>query len=464
MVHVHFVGIGGTGLSAIARVLLESGYSVSGSDRQYTPLAKAVEAAGARFYLGHQPEHVNGADIVVRSSAVPDENIEVRTALSKGIPVYKRAGFLGQLIGDKKGIAVAGTHGKTTTTAMIAWILSELGQDPSFIVGGSISGLETNARSGSGPAFVIEADEYDHMFLGLRPYIAVITNIEHDHPDCYPSARDYQEAFLDFVDRLVSEGILLACGDRPDTREVLALAKKNGNRTLTYGIENPENNYQAKNLKANPHTGGFDFQIWIGSSVAEPVSLQVPGRHNVENASAALAVAEQLGLSMQKAAKALASFRGTDRRFEIMGEINGITVVSDYAHHPTEILATLSGARSRYPESRLWAVWQPHTYSRTKLLFDAFTKSFGQANEVLVTEVYPAREPVNGEFSARQIVGAMDHPHAMFMPEISAAVEYLSTHLVDGDVLIVLSAGDADQICHQVLESLVSGGLGGNDG
>lgn len=454
MEHVHLIGMGGTGLSAIAKVLLESGYRVSGSDRQYSPLAQSVEAAGAQFYLGHRSENIAGADIVVRSSAVPDDNIEVQAAISQGIAVLKRAAFLGRLLAGKEGIAVAGTHGKTTTTAMIAWMLTELGLDPTFIVGGTITGLETNARAGKGQYFVIEADEYDRMFLGLNPKIAVVTNVEHDHPDCYPTPEDFYSAFRDFVARLVPCGSLLACGDHADTAQVLSVAKQNQNPTFTYGIRNPQNQYLAEDIRSDPEQGGYHFTLNRGGEKTINLTLQVPGLHNVQNAVAALAASDLLGLPQAESARALESFRGTGRRFEMVGEAQGVTVISDYAHHPTEIQATLSAARSRYPAREIWAVWQPHTYSRTKLMMKSFADSFQDAHHLLVTEVYPSREPIDPDFSSKQIVDAIHDPRASYVSSLGEAVDYLSAHLKSGDVLIVMSAGDADQVCTQVLTKL----------
>jgi UDP-N-acetylmuramate--alanine ligase len=454
MKHVHFIGIGGTGLSAIARVLLESGYSVSGSDCEYSPLAESVEAAGAKIFVGHKPSNLNEAEIVVRSSAIPDDNVEVQAALANGIPVLKRAEFLGQIMEGQHVIAVAGTHGKTSTTAMIAWMLTELGQTPSFIVGSVINGLNVNARAGDGTAFVVEADEYDRMFLGLRPNTAVVTNVEHDHPDCFPTEEDFRAAFRDFVGRVETGGLLLACGDDPGALDLQSAAESANVRWLTYGIYNSQNNYQARKLEMNPRRGGFSFDVIRDGSKMSQCSLQVPGSHNVWNAMAALAAADQMGLSINQAAQALESFQGTGRRFEIMGEAKNVTVISDYAHHPTEIRATLSAARSRYPGREIWAAWQPHTYTRTNLLLSEFASSFKDAHHVLVTEVYYAREPRDPYFSSEQVVKAMDHPDPNFVPDLPGAVELLLNHLKPMDVLLVLSAGDAHQICEKVLTRL----------
>jgi UDP-N-acetylmuramate--alanine ligase len=454
MKHVHLIGIGGSGLSAIARVLLESGYTVSGSDRQSSPLAEGLEVAGARFYLGHQPENVSGADLVVRSSAVRDDNVEVQAALSKGIPVLKRAEFLGQILADRKVVAVAGTHGKTSTTAMIAWMLTKMGHHPGFIVGSVVTDFGVNAHAGVGSIFVIEADEYDRMFLGLRPQIAVVTNVEHDHPDCYPSPEDFSAAFQDFVERVEPGGLLLACGDDPGALDLVSRTKSRNVRLLTYGIYNSQNIYQAHNLEIDSSHGGYQFDILLDKERLCQIVLKVPGVHNVQNALAALAVADQMGLPVMEAAKALSSFQGTARRFEIVGEAQGVIVVSDYAHHPTEIRATLAAARTRYPEREIWAVWQPHTYTRTHLLFDEFATSFENADHILVTEIYYAREPHDPYFSSKEVVRAMEYADSRFVPDLTDVVQFLLDHLHSGAVLLVLSAGDADQICGQVLTGL----------
>ncbi len=463
---VHFIGIGGTGLSAIARVLLESGYQVSGSDRTLSPLAKSLEEAGVRIAIGHRPENIAGAQLIVRSSAIPDDNVEVQAARKLGIPVLKRNEFLTSLMDDHFGIAVAGTHGKTTTTAMIAWLLVSLDQDPTYITGGILNNLNTNAHAGHGAAFVIEADEYDFMFLGIKPKLSVVTNIEHDHPDCYPTPEDYFKAFDEFALQAGSDGTLLVCANDGGAARLGEISRARGQKVLSYAVRYANNGsssqplaYSAEALSPNL-AGGMSFEAVCSLSGSQfdlptPVSLRLPGRHNVQNALAALAVVHQMGLPVDQASQALADFRGTGRRFEVRGEVNGITVIDDYAHHPTEIRATLSAARMRYPRSRLWVVWQPHTYSRTRLLLHDFVAAFEQADHVLLTEIYAAREqpPADG-FSSQQIITSMTYPHAICIPDFSEAARFLLDRLVPGDVLLVLSAGDADQISSLVVAQL----------
>jgi len=461
MTHVHFIGIGGSGLSAIARLLLESGYTVSGSDRSLTPFADDVRKAGATVYVGHHPRNIEGADWVVRSAAITEDNSEVQAAKRMNIPVYKRADFLGELMSDKTGIAIAGTHGKTTTTAMTSWVLSELGRDPSFIVGGVVNNLGVNARAGKGNAFVIEADEYDNMFLGLKPQIEVVTSLEHDHPDFFPTFENMMDSFKKFVDLLPTDGTLIACVEEAGAMELVPHARKAGKNVVGYGIQtettiNSPLWVMAREVKPNQR-GGFNFVA--SSNLASTgldsveVSLQVPGKHNVRNALAVLAVVDVLGLSREKAAKALAEFNGTGRRFQLRGEVNGINIFDDYAHHPTEIMATLAGARARYPERRIWAVWQPHTYSRTKTLFLEFARAFKDADEVIVTEVYAAREPKE-DFTSAEIVSTMPHLSARYIETLPEVTLYLLKHLKPGDVVLVLSAGDADQVSTDVIKGL----------
>ncbi|NJD59174.1 MAG: UDP-N-acetylmuramate--L-alanine ligase [Anaerolineales bacterium] len=463
---VHFIGIGGTGLSAIARVLLESGYLVTGSDRAMSPMAKSLQADGVRIEIGHRAENLTGAQIVVRSSAVPDDNVEVIEAQKLGIPVVKRSEFLSGLMEGRFGIAVAGTHGKTTTTAMIAWMLTYLGQDPTFIVGGILTNTGTNAHAGKGQVFVIEADEYDHMFLGLRPKLAVITNIEHDHPDCYPTEADFFTAFDQFAGQIGHDGTLLVCMNDRGASRLGELARQRGQRVFSYRMRDTKNgevNHPADYIAQSPvlnQMGGMSFTVMCTLDnqpfeMAQPVNLRLPGKHNVQNALAALAIAHQLQLPLDNASKALSEFKGTSRRFDVRGNIGGIVIIDDYAHHPTEIRATIAAARVRYPHKKMWVVWQPHTYSRTRLLFNDFVNAFEQADHVIVTDIYAAREkqPEDG-FSSRQVVAAMTYPDARHISGFLPASEYLVNHLEAGDILLVLSAGDADQISVKVQELL----------
>ncbi len=461
MTHVHFIGIGGSGLSAIARLLKESGYEVTGSDKSLSSFAMDLQSEGISIFIGHHPRNIKGADWIVRSSAITDENPEVVAAKQAGVPVYKRSDFLGQLMAEKNGIAVAGTHGKTTTTAMIAWMLYATQRDPSFIVGGTLNNMKVNAHAGKGNAFVIEADEYDRMFLGLKPQIEVITNLEHDHPDIYPTFEEMYAAFQSFVDLLPADGTLIVCAEDDGAATLLTHARRKNLSVVSYSKQgemtiNSPQWMQARTMKPNDR-GGYDFTAMtnLGASFSKTirVSLQVPGEHNVLNALAALSVAAVMGLPLQEAGDALSEFTGTGRRFDVRGEKNGVLVVDDYAHHPTEIRATLSAAKARYPGRRIWAVWQPHTYSRTQTLFLEFSRAFKDADEVLVTEVYASREPKQ-EFSSAEVVSAMPHASARYTGSLENTTAHLLKNVHSGDVVIVLSAGDADQVSANVLKNL----------
>ncbi len=463
MTHAHFVGIGGSGLSAIARLLNELGYQVSGSDQILSPLAAALKKDNIQVTIGHFKENVIGADFVVRSSAVQDDNPEVVAAHASGIPVYKRADFLGQLMAPpaKNGIAIAGTHGKTTTTAMIAWTLDQLGANPSFIIGGISKNFGVNARAGKGKEFVIEADEYDRMFLGLKPRYEVVTNIEHDHPDIYPTPSDFFAAFKDFSNLIPENGGLIFCAEDPGANKLSVEAARMGKRVIGYRIAEKNQTYPgetllAKNLIPN-QTGGFSFEVEVQMvdfpNTAADVQLILPGLHNVRNSLATLGITCLLGYPLESAALALSKFKGTGRRFEIKGEVDNIVVIDDYAHHPTEIRATIEAARVKFPSRRLWVVWQPHTYSRVQTLYQEFTTAFDGADQVIVSEIYAAREPYQN-FSAIQVVSKLKHPSARFIPTVEKISEYLISNLKSGDVLVVMSAGDADQISRNILKSL----------
>lgn len=449
---VHFVGIGGAGLSAIARVLMEQGARVSGSDLAISPVAEALARDGVRVFAGHQAENVNGAELVVVSSAVPASNVEVLASRAAGIPVLSRPEFLSQMMNGYLGVAVAGTHGKTTTTAMIASMLLEAGRDPTFIVGGVIVNLETNARAGEGPLFVIEADEYDRTFLSLTPRVAVITNVEHDHPDCYPTFADFRAAFEEFAALAPQDGLLAACWDDPAARELGERRRDTGAAVAFFGLERGAQ-WRAEKVRPNG-SGGVDFLAMRDGGGLGWVRLRLPGDHNASNAMAALAVADFLDVPLQAAKGALAEFRGVGRRFEIKGEAAGVTVVDDYAHHPTEIRATLRAARQRFPHQALWAVWQPHTYSRTHTLLEEFAQSFGVADHVIVLPIYAARETDTLGVSSADVVAAMRHPDVRCASSLDEALVWLGTEVQLGDVVLTLGAGDGDRVGEWLLEAL----------
>ncbi len=463
---LHLVGIGGAGLSAIAGYLLERGFTVSGSDQRPNDATDELAARGAPIFRGHRAEHVTGAgldlpaaDLVLISSAVTEVNPEVLAAQAANIPVVKRADLLGPLMAGQHGIGVAGTHGKTTTTSMIATILLRAGMDPSFIVGGRLDlgpaegALRSTAvasRAGLGP-FVIEADEYDGMFLGLNLEVAVVTNVEWDHVDCYPTPGDFAATFRKFVGQLPADGLLVVCADDAGA---LALrdAVRPGVQVRTYGITEPAD-WTARALQPNA-AGGLDAEVWFEGQQVAALSLPVPGRHNVRNALAALAVAHWHHIKEGWAAAMLRDFKGAGRRFELVGEAGGVKVIDDYAHHPTEVAATLSAARMRYGTRRIWAVFQPHTYSRTQALLSAFVNSFEDADVALFLDIYAAREKIDLGTHSRQLVAAVDHPNALYIGDIEAAADYLLAHVEPDDVVITMSAGDGNRVGTLLLAGL----------
>ena len=450
--HIHLIGIGGAGLSAIARVLLQQGAQVSGSDLLLSPVAQALARDGARVLVGHQAENVAGADLVVVSSAVVASNVEVLAARAAGIPVLKRPELLGRMMDGSIGVAVAGTHGKTTTTAMIASILLEAGCDPTFIVGGVLANLGTNARAGKGPHFVVEADEYDRTFLSLRPTVAVVTNVEHDHPDCYPTFTDFRAAFVEFAALVPREGLLVVCWDDPVARELGQRRQAEGGAVAYFGL-GEGGAWRAEDIRPN-FAGGVDFLATHEGQLLGLVRLRVPGAHNASNAMAALVVANFVGVPFAVARNALTEFRGVGRRFEIKGEAGGVTVVDDYAHHPTEIRATLQAARVRFPGRSLWAVWQPHTYSRTRVLLSDFAQAFEAADRVIVLPIYAARETDSLGISSTDVVTAMRHPDVRCAGSLDEAVVWLGTEVQPGDVVLTLGAGDGYRVGEWLLEVL----------
>ncbi|MFQ5434229.1 MAG: UDP-N-acetylmuramate--L-alanine ligase [Anaerolineae bacterium] len=454
--HLHLVGIGGAGMSAIARVLLGRGFVVSGSDRQANEYTAVLQQAGATVYQGHQAGQIAGADVVVISSAVPPDNPEVMAAQAQGIPVLKRADLLGHLMGNSIGIgigiAIAGTHGKTTTTGMVAQILLHAGLGPTVILGGTLPTLGTNGRAGQGDYFVVEADEYDYMFLGLRPEVIVLTNLEHDHPDIFVTAADYEDAFCRFVRLLPENGRLIACIDDPGVTKLLAGLDLPNVEITSYGLAESAQ-FSALDLRPN-HLGGSDFLVKYESEILGLARLRLPGRHNVSNALAAIIVALDAGVDFGDIREALAGFGGVGRRFQLVGKLGDVTVIDDYAHHPTEIRATLAAARQRYPGRRLWAVWQPHTFSRTKLYLQGFAASFGDADKVVALDIYRSRETETLGMDTAVVLNAMNHPDAIYIPGRREAADYILERIRPGDVVLTLGAGDGDAVGRWVLEGL----------
>ncbi len=438
-------------MSAIAVVLAELGFQVSGSDRQESAALDRLRGLGVAVYVGHAAENVRGADVVVMSSAIPPDNPEIAAARAAGLPVLNRAEFIGEILANRYTVAVAGTHGKTTTTAMLAFILTEAGRLPGFIIGGVSQNLGTNARAGHGAEFVIEADEYGRMFWGLAPRLAILTNIEMDHPDYFGSVEELTAAFRGFLERVQPGGCVVASGEDWRVRTVISEITAPV-RVETFGLSEGLD-WQARDLKANER-GGYHFSVWHEDTLYGEFDLQVPGPHNVLNALAAIAASHHVGVSQDALRDALLRFVGTSRRFEVKGEAAGVTVVDDYAHHPTEVRATLTAARVRFPRRRLWAVFQPHTYSRFKALLHSFADSFESADRVIVTDIFAARECDTLGVHATDLVRLMNDPKVEYAGSLEAAARLLMSELHAGDVVITLGAGDGYRIGEEVLAQL----------
>ena len=438
---IHFVGAGGVGMSGLAEILLLSTpLEISGCDRERGENTDRLAALGAKIVSGHDPGHLADVDLVVISSAVDDGNPEVAAARERGIPVIRRAQMLGQVMRLKQGIAVAGTHGKTTTTSLTGMVLTEAGFDPTIVVGGRVRILGTNARLGRGDFLVAEADEYDRSFLELTPDVAVITNVEADHLDCYADFSEIVDAFVQFANGVPFYGAVIACLDDPGVGAVLPRVEK---RVVTYG-ESPQAHLRARDIRLE--ASGTSFQVFDSEhGPLGEVRLPLPGRHNVANALAAIAVGRELLIPFETIARALAAFTGVVRRFEKKGERGGVLFVDDYAHHPTEIAATLAAARQVYPERRLVALFQPHLYSRTRDFATEFGRSLLGADVAIVTDVYPSREkPLPGVTGQLVVRAAREagHRNLMYVAEKKRVVERLERTLRPGDLFLTMGAGD----------------------
>jgi UDP-N-acetylmuramate--alanine ligase len=453
---VHFVGIGGIGMSGIAEVLLNIGYKISGSDLKTSSITQRLAAAGAEIYEGHRPENVQGAAVVVTSSAITPENPEVTEARKLHIPVIQRAEMLAELMRLKYGIAVAGMHGKTTTTSMVAAVLAGGGLDPTVVVGGRVDALGSNARLGKSQFLVAEADESDRSFLMLSPILSVVTNIDREHMDCYKNMRQIKDAFLNFMDRVPFYGLVVACHDNLPLRGLLPQVRR---RVETYGtrkgadflIKPGKPSFAAgQNPLCNP------FRInYRGKDLGE-FRLQVPGAHNVLNAAAAIAVGVALDVEIANIRTALENFRGVDRRFQLRGKAAGVSVIDDYGHHPTEIRATLAAAR-QCGFKNIHVIFQPHRYTRTRDLMDEFANAFGDADSLIVLDIYAASEPsidgVSGEVLAQRILenAKCSVRHASWFED---AVTSVAATAQEGDMVLTLGAGSISQLGPMILEKL----------
>lgn len=449
--NIHFVGIGGIGMSGIAEVLLNLGYTISGSDRSLSDVTDHLATLGATIYEGHSPENVRDADVLVYSSAVTTDNPEVQEAIKRKIPVIKRAEMLAELMRLKFGIAIAGTHGKTTTTSMVGAVLTEGRLDPTLIIGGKVRSLKTNAKLGDSDYLVAEADEFDKSFLKLIPTLAVITNIEADHLDCYDGMEDLHNSFVEFANKVPFYGRVIVCLDNHGVQEILPQLKRS---ITTYGF-NKQANIRAENIRFKE--GGSRFEVWVDGEILGKVKLNLPGEHNILNALAAVAVGLELEIPFEKIRRGLEKFSGVNRRFEIRGEFNGIMVVDDYAHHPTEIEATFKAAREGWPERRLVAVFQPHLYTRTRDFYTEFARAFFLVDLAIITEIYPAREePIEGVDGNLIVKTARDmgHRQVFYVPDKTQLPDYLTEKLQPGDMLLTVGAGDVWKICDRICEKL----------
>jgi UDP-N-acetylmuramate--alanine ligase len=465
---IHFVGIGGIGMSGIAEVLLTLGYKVSGSDLKHSPVTERLSELGAIIFEGHRAENITGAEVVVASSAINRDNPEIAQAHAQHTPVIQRAEMLAELMRLKYGIAIAGMHGKTTTTSMVASVLAAGGLDPTVVVGGRVDALGSNARLGKSQYLVAEADESDRSFLKLSPILAVVTNIDREHMDCYRNMDDVEQAFIDFVDRVPFYGMVLLCNDDHRLRSLLPRLAR---RAVTYGLRQDSDFRIALDhsgstdaplnagAAARATTAGQQFASrfaveYRGKSLGE-FNLRVPGVHNILNATAAVAVGVGLDIDTARIREGLAEFRGVDRRFQLRGRAAGVSVIDDYGHHPTEIRATLSAAR-QCGFNRIHVVFQPHRYTRTRDLLRDFGSAFNDADSIMVLDIYPASEPpipgVTGEIVAAAI--QVSGKPARFAASFEEAARQAASAAADGDMILTLGAGNVSQLGPQVLEHL----------
>lgn len=447
---IHFVGIGGIGMSGIAEVLNNLGYKITGSDIRETDTTKRLESLGIKIYYGHKAENIHSAEVLVISSAIKKDNPELIEAKKLGIPVILRAEMLAELMRMKYSILIAGTHGKTTTSSLIGHMMHHAGMDPTLIVGGKLNNFGTNAKLGQGTFVVAEADESDGSFLLLSPTIAVVTNIEREHMDHYNTYENLEKAFVDFLNKVPFYGLNIVCLDNPGVQMIIP---KLNRRVITYGLTH-QADLRAENILNREKESEFDV-IFLDRNLGR-FKISIPGRHNVLNSLASIAVGLELGLEVEKIKEAFITFKGIQRRFQIKGESKGIIIVDDYGHHPTEIKATLDTARNFW-KGRIIALFQPHRYTRTQDLFQEFLTSFYDADVVLVMDIYSASEDeipgISGSALAEGI-RAFGHKNSIYVGDKDSAHKFLKEFLKEGDLLITLGAGDVYKVGEKLLEEL----------
>jgi UDP-N-acetylmuramate--alanine ligase len=447
--HIHFVGIGGIGMSGIAELLLNLGYTVSGSDLKSSEITERLRSLGGVIHEGHAAERIQGADVVVVSSAVRPDNPEVQAAQQASIPVIPRAEMLAELMRLKYSVAVAGAHGKTTTTSMVAAALASGGLDPTVVIGGKLIGIGTNAVLGRGDFIVAEADESDGSFLRYSPAIAVVTNIDREHLDFYADLAAIQRVFLEFIDRIPFYGLAVLCLDNEPIQDLIPHIKK---RYTTYGM-NPQADFQIRNVVAEGRR--TRFSVFRRRRKLGRFKLNLPGVHNISNATACIVVATELDIPVPRIQDALEHLSGVQRRLEVRGEVNDITVVDDYGHHPTEIKMTLQAVRACWPERRVVVVFQPHRYTRTRALLDDFARAFYQSDVLVVLPIYAASEEpiagISGQVLSERIK-AHGHKQVIFAEGIAAAAAQARSLLMPGDLVLTLGAGDVWKVGAELLQ------------
>ena len=467
---VHLVGVGGIHMSGIARILRARGHTVSGSDLVVSPVTATVETLGVTVFEGHAADNIDDAELVVYTSAASDDNPELAEARQRGIPTIKRGEMVARLAEGKKVIAIAGTHGKTTTTSLVSFMLSRAGLSPTFMTGGQMIDLDTSAEPGDGPHFVVEADEYDAAFLNYHPYIALVTNLEPDHLDFYGSFEELKNTFRQFLSQVEDNGFVLACWDSPALQACLPdrqaspphertpLSKTVGDEVnnhvhvVSYGLH-PEADWTAEDISVKG-VSTSSFMVRYRQEVWGAVVTRLPGVHNVSNIIGAIAIGDLLGIPKETIKDAVSEFHGVERRFQSVGEAGGVLVMDDYAHHPTEIRATLTAARERFSGRRLVCLFQPHTYTRTSYLLDDFRTCFRDCDVLLVTDTYAAREEPSAGMDAERLADEIKSPKAGYVGNLEQSAEAAATILEPGDVFFTIGAGDVDKAGPRVVEQL----------